>query len=112
MRDAPLPEPMEQYLESKRVERGLSQSTLAEYRRDLVDFCRWLADRRGASLDRLGGQDLAAVDRDLARQWLAHLDERQLAPATRARRLSSVGGCFRWLAAEGLIPQDPFASLE
>ncbi|HEY8415287.1 MAG TPA: tyrosine-type recombinase/integrase [Thermaerobacter sp.] len=112
VRDAPLPEPMEQYLESKRVERGLSHSTLAEYRRDLVDFCRWLADRRRKSLDRLGGEDLAAVDRDLARKWLAHLDDRHLAPATRARRLSSVGGCFRWLAAEGLIPRDPFASLE
>ncbi|HEY8394824.1 MAG TPA: tyrosine-type recombinase/integrase [Thermaerobacter sp.] len=110
--DTPLPEPMEQYLESKRIERGLSHSTLAEYRRDLLDFCRWLSARRRKSLDQLGPDDLAAVDRDLARKWLAHLDERALAPATRARRLSSVGGCFKWLAAEGLIPRDPFARLE
>jgi len=110
--DAPLPEPMEQYLESKRVERGLSHSTLAEYRRDLLDFCRWLAGRRGKALDGLGAEDLAAVDRHLARKWLAHLDDRDLAPATRARRLSSLGGCFKWLAAEGWIPRDPFASLE
>jgi len=103
---------MEQYLESKRVERRLSRSSLQEYRRDLLDFCRWLAQRRRKSLDKLGPEDMAAVDRDLARKWLAYLDDRELAQTTRARPLSSVHGCFRWLAAEGIIPRDPFARLD
>lgn len=134
MSERPLPEPVERYLESKRLERGLCRSTLQEYRRDLEDFgrwlakgasghaggialtlysrnrseryrrrdlrdlCRWLAGRHRKPVDKLGPEDLLAADRDLARKCLAHLDDRELAPTIRVRRLSSVhGSSSAWL---------------
>lgn len=112
MPDRPLPEPAERYLEFKRVDRGLRRSTLQEYRRDLEDFFRWLAGRRSKPIDALTFDDFACLDPEVAHEWLADLNDRKLAPTTRARRLSTVTGCFRWLVAEGLIPHDPFAGLE
>lgn len=69
-----LPELAERYLASKRVERGLRRSSLEEYRRDLADFCRWLAGRRRKAMNALTADDLADVDRETAGKWLAHLD--------------------------------------
>ena len=108
----PLPERAEQYLETKRVERGLRTSSLEEYRRDPADFCRWLAGRLRKNPEDLTDADLAGFDRDGARRWLAHLADRELAPSTRDRRWSTVGGWFRWMVAEGVLPRDPFAGLE
>lgn len=110
--DRLLPEPAGIYLESKRIERGLRRSTVHEYRRDLEDFCRWLAGRNHKPIGRLTLDDFASVDCGAATQWVANLNGRKLAPVTRARRLSTVSGCFRWLASQGLIPHDPFAGLE
>lgn len=110
--ERPLPEPAERFLESKGVGRGLRRSTLQEYRRDLEDFCRWLAGRRRKSIDALTLADFASVNREAARKWLADLEYRELAPTTRARRFSTVNGCFHYLAVEGLIPRNPFTRLE
>lgn len=111
MPDRLLPEPFECYLRSKRVERRLRRSTLEEYRRDLEDFCRWLTTRRQTPIYGLTLDDFVSIDSDTAREWLAHLNDRRLAPMTRARRLSTVTDCFRWLLSKGLIAHDPFTGL-
>lgn len=111
MPDRLLPEPFEYYLRSKQVGRGLRRSTLEEYRRDLKDFCRWLTSQRQAPIHDLTLDDFVSIDRDTARKWLVHLNDRRLAPMTRARRLSTITDCFRWLVSKGLIPHDPFTGL-
>ncbi|PZN25925.1 MAG: hypothetical protein DIU71_19080 [Proteobacteria bacterium] len=100
----PLPELAAQFLESKRVERNLRDSSLEEYRRDLRDFCLWFAARRRKAVGAVSVEDLASVDRDTASWWLAHQADRELAPATRDRRWSTVSGWFRWMVAEGVLP--------
>lgn len=106
-----LPAPLEAYLQARRVERNLARSSTDEYRRDLYDFCRWLGAQLGKEPEQIDLADLAQVDRDQARSWLAHLKERELADSTLARRLSAVGSMFRWMASEGKIPHDPFATV-
>lgn len=77
----PLPPPAEEYLQALQVERGLARTTLGEYRRDLHDFCRWLAESLGKDRTAPALGDLAGADRERARAWLGHLHERELARA-------------------------------
>lgn len=99
--DGPLPPEVVDYLASLKA-RGASTATLRAYRSDLVGYCDWLAAR-----DRT---PLTAQRADL-RTWSAHLAERGLSPATRARRLSSVRGLHRRIAATLDEASDPAAEL-
>lgn len=110
-RHADLPPLAEEYLQVLQVERALSPLTLREYAYDLRAFCRWLAAQRHKPPEALELADFAAVDRPLLRRWLQELDRRQLALATRARKLAAVGGLFKLLVADGRLPRDPFAGL-
>lgn len=97
----PLPPEAVDYLASLEA-RGASAATMRAYRSDLVGYCEWLAGR-----DRT---PLTAERADL-RAWSAHLAERGLSPATRARRLSSVRGLHRRIAATLDDAGDPAAEL-
>jgi site-specific recombinase XerD len=77
--------------------RGASPATLRAYRGDLADYCAWLSAR-----DRTP----ATADRADVRAWAADLAERGLAPASRARRLSTIRGLHRRIAATTDTP-DP-----
>lgn len=70
--------------------RGASPATLRAYRGDLADYCAWLAGR---------GRTPASADRPDVRAWAADLAERGLAPASRARRLSTIRGLHRRIAS-------------
>lgn len=75
-------EPLEEYLERCRSQRGMSGHTLDAYRRDLsqfFDFC-----------GRAGVTSVSGVDRRLIRRWLAQLDTRGYARTSVARKASSV----------------------
>lgn len=113
----PLDRAADTYLRHVAVERGLSQHTVAAYRRDLAVFAEWVAsvppvDSDGA--DRAGG---AAVVTDVSRLaradvagFVAHLTTRPegpLAPRSVARMLSSVRSFTAFAAAEGWLPLDP-----
>jgi integrase/recombinase XerD len=99
----------ETYLRHIAVERGLSQHTLAAYRRDLVAFRDWLdADGRpgAASVADLARADVADYVEHLARR-----PEGPLAPRSVARMLSSIRSFTAFAASEGSIPADPAAAV-
>src|SRR5262245_50399710 len=86
------------FLEMMAAERGAAGNTLDAYRRDLQDFAGFL-ERSGGSLAAAEPGDIGA--------WLRALSEAGMAPASRARRLSAVRQLFKFLAAEGVVEEDP-----
>lgn len=88
--DAPLVAWVEAYLAALARERRASPHTLTNYRRDLGQLL--------AFLDREGVASAVALDRAALRSWLAQLSVR-CAPASIARKLSSVRGLLRYVAA-------------
>lgn len=92
-------DPIEQHLDALRA-RGASPQTIRAYRSDLRDYAAWLATR---------ASDPWRATRTDVRAYAADLAARDLAPTTRARRLSSVRGFHRRLAAGG--GDDPAAEI-
>jgi integrase/recombinase XerD len=80
------------------AERGAAENTLQAYSRDLDDFLAFLSARRGALVGTMPA-DISAYLRAAA--------EGGLAPASRARRLSAIRQLFKFLAAEGIVAEDP-----
>lgn len=85
------------------AERGAARNTLAAYRADLEDFSGFAA-ARGLSLHGAGPEDLRA--------WAAGLAAAGLAARTQARRLSALRQFHRFLAREGVRPDDPTELLD
>ncbi|MEJ5945052.1 site-specific tyrosine recombinase XerD [Pseudokineococcus basanitobsidens] len=95
---------VEVYLQHLRVERGLSENTLAAYRRDLARYADFLA---GASRTRPGDvrpPDVSAYATALG----TGADGRAvLTASSRKRAVVAVRGLHRFLAEEGLADADP-----
>jgi integrase/recombinase XerD len=96
----------ERYLDHLVVERGLSQHTLAAYRRDLGRYLDFLAARDVV--------DPEGVDTAIVRSFVASLsastygeDERPYRATSVARTLSSVRSFHRFLLREGVSDADP-----
>jgi integrase/recombinase XerD len=89
---------LEGFLEMQAAERGAAANTVAAYRSDLTHFLGHL-ERRGKGPAAADSRDIVAYQR--------HLAEAEMAPSTRARRLSAVRQLFKFLAAEGVIGDDP-----
>ncbi len=92
---------LEAFLAYLLVERGLSVNTREAYRRDIEAFLATVA-----------GTPLAAVTKEMIVRHLAQEKEKRRAPATMARKLSSLRAFFHFLAAEGLITDNPTVVLE
>ena len=91
------------FLEMLAAERGAVANTLAAYERDLSDFSKHLiGGRRG----------LAAATTEDVRGYLQALEQRGLAAASTARRLSAIRQFYRFQCAEGRRRDDPAAILE
>lgn len=86
------------YLDAQAAEMDAAANTRSAYARDLLDFAGWLADR---------GQDFAGVVRTDVEGYLIHCDAQGLAQATRARRLSSIKGLYRFAFEEGWRDDNP-----
>ena len=93
-------DPVAAFLEMCSAERGAARNTLDAYRRDLADFAGFL-ERKAVAMRDAEPADVAA--------YMAALGQAGLAPASRQRRLSAVRQLFKFLAAEGLITEDPSA---
>jgi site-specific recombinase XerD len=78
--------------------RGLSGATLRSYASDLAQLLEWLAAR---------GKTLNDLDRRLVRAFAADLGRRGYAPATTARKLSTLRTLTRFLTERGELPADP-----
>jgi site-specific recombinase XerD len=85
------------YLRDLQV-RGASAATRRSYSSDLQQLLEWLAPR-GLTVD--------ALDRRSARGFSAALGRRGYAPATLARKLSTLRGLARFLTERGVLAADP-----
>ncbi|GAB4290468.1 MAG: site-specific tyrosine recombinase XerD [Thiohalomonadaceae bacterium] len=95
---------LERFLDALWMERGLSDHTLAAYRRDLQGLARWLEQQAGPPLEGVSRQDL-----------LGYLHSRAAAgarPRTTARLLSSLRRFYRYLVREQVLTDDPSARID
>jgi len=91
--------PLEQYLAQLQKERGISSSSLSNYRSDLALFRDFIADYRIAQW--------ADVTNVQAQAFIEETKIRQLSAATAKRRLSSLQGFFNYLRRSAVITRDP-----
>jgi integrase/recombinase XerC len=96
----PLAGLVDEYLRVLRNERGSSEHTLRAYRRELIDFASYMAERQAA---------VGAVDRIEhlhIRVYLGTLLERGLSKASTARALAAIRSWFKWLARTRRVEQN------
>lgn len=86
------------YLDAQVAEMDASPNTQSAYARDLLDFADWLSGK---------GQDFAGAMRRDVEGYLIHCEAQGLAQATRARRLSSIKGMYRFAFEEGWRADNP-----
>jgi integrase/recombinase XerD len=99
----------ERFLDYLIVERGLSDHSLAAYRRDLRLYADFLAHARIADI-----ADVDAVTLRALVPWLRDTPNargRRFAPRSIARVVAVVRGFHRFLLAEGLVAVDPASEL-
>ena len=84
---------MEEYLSWLAVERGRSANTVAAYRRDLVAYAAFLADR---------GLDVGGVTEAVVEDYVAFQRRAGRAPASVARALVAVRAVHQFLEDEGV----------
>ncbi len=86
------------------MERGLSENTLAAYRRDLGLFDEWLA----ATADK----PLLAANGSHIQSYLGLKLRQGASPRSSARFLSAARSFYRWALREGQITEDPTLRIE
>ena len=91
------------FLNYLRVEKGLSTNTLHAYRRDMAKFAEFAA-KRGLTLEQFQHSHVVDFLRTL---YLRKLDSR-----TVARHLVTIRHLFRFAFTEGMIKEDPAASVQ
>ncbi len=102
-------EQVQRFLDHLTVERGLSENTVAAYRRDLVRYVDFL-DRRGiGDAARVSPADVAAFMAE--RSGASHGDGRPYRTSSVVRALSSVRSFHRFLLREGQATDDPTAGV-
>jgi integrase/recombinase XerD len=100
---------LDSYLAHLAVERGLSDNTLAAYRRDLEVYARYLAEIGITDPDEVADEDLEAYV-----AWLRGRTSsrgRPYAQSSLARLIVAVRGYHRFLLHDQLASNDPSASL-
>lgn len=95
---------IERYIDAMWMEKGLSNNTLASYRRDLVQFNDWLRQASGNTL-------LDATNSSLQAYLGARL-EQGVSPRSSARFLSCVRSFYHYLLREGRVSVDPTLDVE
>ena len=93
----------ESFLHYLEVERGLSNNTLAAYRRDIAKL-EHFAEKKKKKVQKLDSNDVREFLRELHRQGLSH--------RSIARILSAIRGLFRFGVAEGDIRSDPTEQID
>ena len=94
---------VEAFFEMLMVERGASQNTLDAYVRDLRHFLGFLKKR---------DETFLKADADAITSYVKALRDQDMAPATVARRLSTLRQFYQFLVVEGLRRDDPTLGLE
>lgn len=93
---------LDAFIDGLWLEDGLSQNTLAAYRRDLALFSEWLWHQRALSLDQASETDISAYF--AARHTATRA-------TTANRRLTVLRRYYRWAVREGRVAADPSVRL-
>lgn len=91
------------WLDACWLEKGLSNHSLDNYRRDLTRFAHWLQHQQ---------QSLANAQRLHLFDYLALLHDQKLSARSVSRHLSALRGFYRWALRERQISEDPTLQVE
>ncbi len=94
------PSMIERYLDRIWMEKGLSDNSLAAYRRDLTAFADWLSIKRP-------GMTLLAVSRFDLLAYVESRSEAGIKPRSAARALSALRSFYQMKTRDGLIAENP-----
>lgn len=89
---------LDRFIDVLWLEDGLSQNTLAAYRRDLSALAVWLKAQAGVTLVQASELDVQGY------MAMRHADSK---PSSVGRRLSVFKRFYRWAVRDGLCTQDP-----
>ena len=98
-----LPIEAEEFLSWMASERGRSRNTLSAYRRDLTSYCKWLTVHHAT---------LLTVERTQLDQFVQDRRGSGAAPSSVARQLAAIRMLHRFMAEEGVRPDNPSADVE
>lgn len=98
-----LPAPIEAFLESMWLEKGISENTLSSYRTDIKLFGRWLNQKN---------QQLLDAEREDVLAYLGSRMESGISARSTARTLSCLRGLYRFLIRENFIHCDPTNNID
>ncbi|MCD8199544.1 MAG: site-specific tyrosine recombinase XerD [Coriobacteriaceae bacterium] len=90
---------LEEYLDYLTVERGLAETTVQSYGRDLRDYCSFL---HGCGID-----SLDAIERTTMASYIEDLRARGYAASSIERHVAAVKGFHRFGVHEGVTESDP-----
>ncbi len=94
---------IDRYMDALWMERGLSDNTLASYRRDLSACAGWLSGQSAT---------LAAATSVQLQRYLAARFDQGLSARSSARLLSCLRGFYRYLVRENCRSEDPTARID
>ncbi len=94
---------VDRFLNYITIEKNYSTHTSANYKIDLKEFETFLKAR--------GNTDIKDIDYFLLRKFLSTLSERNLDKRTLSRKISTLKSFFKFILREGLIKNNPAASL-
>ena len=95
---------LERFQDFLSLEQGASPRTFEAYGRDVARFAAYAAARGASAPGDVGAR--------LLREFVYHLKDLGLAPASIRRNVSAVRTYFRFLLAEGTVVRDPSERLE
>ncbi len=95
---------LERFQDFLSLEKGVSVRTSEAYERDLARFTVYVSMKGSASASEVGAKVL--------REYIYHLKDLGLAPASIRRNVSAVRSYFKFLLGEGLVVRDPSERLE
>lgn len=99
---------IDSFLTALEVEKGYSENTRVAYKNDLGQFLDYLKRRGGPS-----AASWSKVAKDHLIAYILHLKtDREYASTTVARKVAAIKSFFHFLVSEGLITDDPTATLD
>ena len=105
-----LHEEVEQFLTSLGRERQFSENTISAYRNDLSQFAGYLASP--PKEDQLGPlAEWSGLTSDHLNRYLLHMNQREYAASTVARKTAALKSFSQYLASAGIVRADPSTEL-
>jgi len=100
-------EKIQEFLNFMALEKSSPQNTLVAYRNDLNQLVEYVTDPATCRVE-----SWDEVDKDMIVSYILFLKEKEYANSTVARKVAATKSFFHFLVAEGLIEDDPTATLD